>query len=37
MFTARYYSFTTGAAKPFGYRVYSYITNLTSGAGTRVV
>ena len=37
MFTARYFSFTSGAAKPFGYRVYSYFTDLKSGGGTRVV
>jgi len=37
MQTTRSYFFTTDAARPFDYRVYSYFTHLTSGAGTRVV
>jgi len=37
MFTARFFSFTSGAAKPFGYRVYSYFGSLASGTGLRVV
>jgi hypothetical protein len=37
MSTARCFSFTSGAAKPFGYRVYSYFGAFASGTGSSVV
>jgi hypothetical protein len=33
MFTARYYSFASAAAKPFGYRGYSYFMSLRAVQG----
>lgn len=33
MSTTRYYFFESGAAKPFGYRVYSYFMGAASGPG----